>query len=157
MVILALAALLAGPLEVPFVAQQKDTCGAAALAMVLRHWGVEASQDEIARRLVRRELRGIRGSDLEAYARERGLVAVAHRGDLGHLRAHLARGRPSIVAWDMGRGRLHDVVVVGIDDASGHVIVHDPARGAGRRVDGRTFEKRWAAAGYWTLLVVPRG
>jgi hypothetical protein len=56
------------------------------------------------------------------------------------------------VAWHL-RGSLHDVVVVGFDDERGAVLVNDPAAGASRAVGAGTFEKRWAGAGYWTLLV----
>ena len=91
------------------------------------------------------------------FAAARGMTAVAHAGDLDHLRAHVGKGRPMIVAWAMGKGRYHDVVVVGFDDDRRRVIVHDPARGAARSVDRDTFDRRWAGAGYWTLLVAPSG
>jgi len=126
--------LLAATLDVPYVHQQKDTCGAAALAMVLQYWGVAASHDEIAKELLQPELHGIAGSQLAAFAAGRGLTAVAHAGDVDHLRDHVGKGRPMIVAWAMGRGRHHDVVVIGFDDERVRVIVHDPARGAARRV-----------------------
>src|SRR5687767_12558740 len=102
---MALAALAAAALSVPFVPQEKDTCGAAALAMVLAYWGQPVPHDEIAATLLDKELRGIPGSELERFARERGLRATAYKGDLGHLREFVAKGRPLIVAWDMGRGR----------------------------------------------------
>jgi len=154
--VLSLALLVAAiQLQVPFVPQEKDTCGAAALAMVMRYWGAEASHDAIAEALVDRELRGIRGSRLADFAREQGMVAIAFAGDMVILGDHLARGRPLVVAIDAGSGRLHDVVAVGIDDAHGEVIVHDPARGAHRRVAAGEFERKWAASGRWTLLVQP--
>jgi hypothetical protein len=53
----------------------------------------------------------------------------------------------------MGRGRYHDVVVVGFDDERGAVVVHNPAEGASRAVKSGTFEKQWAGTGYWTLFV----
>lgn len=148
--------LLAATLDVPYVPQQKDTCGAAALSMVLQYWGVAVTHDEVARELLRPELRGIAGSQLAGFAAARGLTAVAHEGDIDHLREHVGKGRPMIVAWAMGRGRHHDVVVVGFDDDRRRVIVHDPARGAARAVDLDTFQRRWAGAGHWTLLVAPR-
>jgi ABC-type bacteriocin/lantibiotic exporter with double-glycine peptidase domain len=151
----AVAFALAVPLDVPFVPQGKDTCGAAALAMVLRYWGQDASHDEIAGALLEPELRGIAGSKLEAFARGRGMTAVAHAGDLDHLRAHVGKGRPLIVAWAMGGGRYHDVVVTGVDDGAREVVVHDPARGASRRIGFDVFERRWEKAGRWTLIVVP--
>jgi tetratricopeptide (TPR) repeat protein len=147
----ALAAVAAAALNVPFVPQEKDTCGAAALAMVLAYWGQPVAHDDIAGALLKKELRGIPGSELARFARERGLTATAYKGDLGHLRTFVERGRPLIVAWDMGRGRFHDVVVVGFEGDD--VVVNDPARGPSRREDAQTFERRWSGAGHWTLLV----
>ena len=147
-----LAALVAAALNVPFVPQEKDTCGAAALAMVLAYWGDPLPHDEIAGSLVNKELHGIPGSELERFARKRGFNATAYKGDMAHLREFLDKGRPLIVAWDMGRGRFHDVVVVGLDGQD--VIVNDPARGASRREPADRFERRWKGAGYWTLLVM---
>ena len=151
----ALLAVAAATLNVPFVPQEKDTCGAAALAMVLAYWGQPVPHDEIAGALLKKELRGIPGSELARFARERGLTATAYKGDLAHLRTFVERGRPLIVAWDMGRGRAHNVVVVGFEGDD--VVVHDPAQGASRTVPRATFEERWAGAGHWTLLVMPDG
>lgn len=143
----------AAPLVVPFVPQKKDTCGAAALTMVLRFWGGTADPDAIASELLAPGLHGIKGSALEAFARRHGFTAIAHEGDLDQLRDYVGKGRPMIVSLDAGRGRFHDLVVVGFEDE--RVIVHDPAEGAGRRLVLRDFEKRWAGAGHFALLVVP--
>lgn len=148
---LAVAALTVLP--VPFVAQEKDGCAAAALAMVMRHWGQPADVEAIARELREPELRGIRGSRLEAFARGRGFSAVAYKGDLTQLRDYLRKGRPLIVAWGLEKG-VHDVVVVG--DDGDVVLVHDPAAGASQRVASTEFERRWQRAGHWTLLVLPK-
>jgi ABC-type bacteriocin/lantibiotic exporter with double-glycine peptidase domain len=145
--------LAASSLSVPYVAQHKDTCGAASLAMVLRYWSEDVSQDDVAGALVRPELHGIAGSRLAEFARSRGLEAVAYRGDMAQLRDFVAKGRPLIVAWHLGGSRYHDVVVVGFDDDRGAVLVNDPAAGPSRAVGVRKFEERWAGAGYWTLLV----
>ncbi|MBI3932312.1 MAG: C39 family peptidase [Acidobacteria bacterium] len=153
MLLAASAAAVA--LTVPFVPQEKDTCGAAALAMVLRYWDTPVPHDEIAAALFEPELHAIRGSRLEAFAKERGLTAIAYEGDAAHLREFVARGRPLIVAWRMDRDRYHNVVVVGFDDGKDEILVNDPALGAARPVAGRTFEERWAGAGHWTLLVLP--
>jgi predicted double-glycine peptidase len=150
--LLALAAASA-TLAVPFVPQRKDTCGPAALAMVLRFWGDPASHDVLARELDAADLRGVRGSRLAESARSRGMTSLAYEGDDAQLRAFVGRGRPLVVAWDMGRGRFHNVVVVGFEGDD--VVVHDPAQGPSRRVAGKTFAARWAGAGHWTLLVMP--
>jgi tetratricopeptide (TPR) repeat protein len=149
----ALAAALTLP--VPFVPQKKDTCGAASLGMVLAFWDHAVPQDEIAEALVEKELRGIRGSRLAAFAREHGMRAVAYEGDRNQLRDYVDKGRPLIVAWKVGKDRYHNVVVTGFDDDRAAVLVNDPAKGAERRVSNETFEERWAAADHWTLLVLP--
>jgi ABC-type bacteriocin/lantibiotic exporter with double-glycine peptidase domain len=153
---LGAALLLLTPLvlDVPFVPQEKDTCGAAALAMVLQFWEHPASNGEIAAALGAAELRGIRGSRLATFARERGMQAIAYAGDLAQLREYVGKGRPLIVAWKLGRDRYHNVVVVGFDD-HGDVLVHDPAEGAARRIEAARFDERWAGAGRWSLLVLP--
>jgi ABC-type bacteriocin/lantibiotic exporter with double-glycine peptidase domain len=142
-------------LPVPFVAQEKDTCGAAALAMVLRYWERPASQDEIARELFDAELHGILGSKLAEFARRRGLWALAYEGDLAQLRDYLGKGRPLIVAWKLEKSRYHNVVVVGYDDEQDAIVVNDPGEGPLRRVPVRTFDERWAGSGRWTLLILP--
>jgi ABC-type bacteriocin/lantibiotic exporter with double-glycine peptidase domain len=147
------AAVGATLLAVPYVPQRKDTCGPAALAMVLRYWGRPVLHDELAAALVDPELHGTAGSRLADVARDEGLRAVAFSGDLAALREAVARGRPPVVAWAMGGGRYHNVVVVGFEGES--PVVHDPARGAARRVPLDRFETRWAGAGRWTLLVAP--
>jgi ABC-type bacteriocin/lantibiotic exporter with double-glycine peptidase domain len=148
------AALALAALDVPFVAQESDTCGAASLAMVLRYWAAPVSHDEIAAALVQPELHGALGSRLRAFARERGFTAIAYAGDVRQLREMVAKGRPLIVALETAPRRFHSVVVVGVD-GSGNVRVNDPAVGAGRTVPAADFERRWAGAGRWTLLVQP--
>ena len=152
MVLLSLVFAASG-LAVPFVPQRKDTCGAASLTMVLRYWKDDVTHDDVARQLVRPELHGIAGSSLADFARGRGFEAVAYRGDMEQLRDFVGKGRPLIVAWHLGGSRYHDVVVVGFDDAHGAVVVNDPAAGASQAVGVAKFEKRWAGAGFWTLLV----
>src|SRR5262245_2835525 len=123
--------------------------------MVLRYWEKPVEHDAIAAALIEPELKGIAGSRLAEFARQHGATALAYEGDLAHLRDFVAKGRPLIVAWKVGSGKYHDVVVVGFDDAANVVIVNDPAEGAERRVPATRFEKRWAGAGHWTLLVLP--
>lgn len=145
----------APPLDVPFVAQAKDTCAAAALSMVLGYWGTRVPQDEIAAVLLQKELHAIPGSRLAQFARERGFTAIAYAGDLSHLREYVGKGRPLIVALTAGHGRFHNVVVVGFDAQHDALLVNDPALGAARPLPAHDFEARWAGADHWTLLVLP--
>src|SRR5438093_13779956 len=98
--VLTMVVLGVSSLDVPFVAQRKDTCGAAALAMVLRYWGDDATHDDVARTLLTPELHGIAGSRLAEFARGRGMEAVAYQGDVANLRDFVGTGPPLTVAQE---------------------------------------------------------
>ena len=149
------ATTLSLSLAVPFVPQEKTTCGAASLAMVLRYWGSTATHDEIARDVVQSELKGALGSCLVEFARARGFFAIAYEGDLQQLRDSLVKGRPLVVAWNLGKTPYHNVVVLGVETAGRRFLVNDPELGPRRWVDENAFESRWAGADHWTLLVLP--
>ena len=150
-----LGLLAAIQLAVPYVPQHQDTCGAASLTMVLRYWGDDATHDEVAAATFEAGKPGIAGSRLEAFARSRGLFALAYEADAAQLRESLASGRPLIVALRLGRGLDHDVVVTGIGP-EGDVTLHDPALGRDRHMAKADFEKGWSGASHWALLVLPR-
>jgi len=148
-------------LDVPYVSQEKNGCGAASVAMIMRYWQRQKGQPEIAdvldmqRLLYSPRSGGIYASDLERHLRQQGYRTFAVQGEWQDLKHHLEKGRPLIVALKAGRGDLHYVVVAGLDWQQNIVLKHDPA---GRkllkqhRVD---FEREWKAAGNWTLLAVP--
>ena len=152
-------------LDVPFVKQQKNGCGSASIAMLMRYWaqsrqvtaGAEADPRQIQQALYSEEVKGIRGSDIERYFRRNGFQPFVFRGDWPELDRHLEKGRPLIACLKESYGAaLHYVVVTGIDPAAGILMVNDPARRKLIKVDRQSFEKEWAAADYWTLLAVPQ-
>ena len=92
-------------LDVPFVKQEKNGCGAASIAMVMQYWqrrqqAPAAVPDvaEIQRTLYSRRARGIYASDLEEYFRQHGFRTFAIQGQWDDLSQHLEKGRPLIVA-----------------------------------------------------------
>ncbi len=152
-------------LDVPFVRQAKNGCGAASLSMLLQYWSrhdAVVAQEKydaatIQQALYSPKARGIFASDMRRYLEEAGFRTFVFRGGWEDLRAHLSQGRPLIVSLKPGgRAPLHYLVVVGLDWQAGTVFVNDPARGRLRRIDRTEFEKQWQAAENWTLLAVPR-
>ena len=152
-------------LDVPFVKQEKDGCGAASIAMVLQYWqrqqgrapdaGADASQ--IQRALYAPGARGIYASDLERYFGEHGFQTFAFPGQWSDLEHHLQKGRPLIVALKPGRGQpLHYVVLAGVDSQQGFVLKNDPAERKLLKQARSEFEKEWKAAGHWILLALPQ-
>ena len=150
-------------LDVPYIHQEKDGCGSASLAMVLRYWHSKnvsvaegrADPIRIQRELYAAKPRGIYAVDMERYLRESGFDAYSFRGDWSDMRSHLAKGRP-LIAGLKGKGSpAHYVVVVGIDPEDVRVLVNDPERGKLLRVERAEFEKAWQGTRNWTLLAVP--
>src|SRR5690242_3805260 len=89
-------------LDVPFVRQAKDGCGAASVAMIMQYW--EKQQGEafqpgadavtIQRILYSSEAHGIYASAIEQYLRKNGFQTFAVEGTWADLRQHLEKGRP---------------------------------------------------------------
>ena len=158
----ALAAELPGVwLDVPFVSQEKNGCGAASVAMIMRYWQRQKGQPEVAnapeiqRALDSPRARGIYASDLERYLRQHGFQTFAIKGEWRDLMQHLEQGRPLMVALKAGRSDLHYVVVTGLDARENIVLKHDPAGRKLLKQHREDFEREWKAAGNWTLLALP--
>lgn len=162
-------ACAAGPpgvwLDVPFVAQKKNGCGAASLTMVMQYWAMKdskahslvMSEEQIETTLDPHE-RGISNQAMVEYLNTNGYRTFAFSGNWNDLRENLARGRPLIVALGPrgARGPLHYVVAAGIDWEHDFVFVNDPAQRKMMRETRSEFEDEWKATGNWTLLAVPR-
>src|ERR1700732_19196 len=93
-------------LDVPFVKQEKDGCGAASIAMVMQYWQAQHGQSvndtsdasQIQRTLYSAKAHGIYASDMERYFQEKGFRTFTIRGEWEDLQQHLGKGRPLIVA-----------------------------------------------------------
>ena len=151
-------------LDVPFVKQEKNACGAAAVSMVMQYWsrqqgqpaGQSADPARIQNALYSRRAHGIYNSAIENYLRQESFRAFAFVGQWADLQQHIEKGRPLIVMMKPERQTpLHYVVVAGVDPAHNFVLLNDPAQRKLLKVDRSTFEKSWNAAGNWALLAVP--
>jgi ABC-type bacteriocin/lantibiotic exporter with double-glycine peptidase domain len=174
-----LAAAPAGVwLDVPFVQQEKEGCGAASAAMVMQYWlraqgkpaGGDADVKQIQNALQSKARHGIYASELERYLQQHGFRTFAFAGSWDDLEQHLAKGRPLIVALKpvalkpvalkpASSAELHYVVVVGLDSEQAAelnvVLLNDPAQRKLLKQARSTFEKQWSAAGRWLLLALP--
>ena len=153
-------------LDVPFVKQEKDGCGAASIngantgrpSRVSRRTPLPTRPVSSAR-LYSAKAHGIYASDMERYFQEQGFRTFTIRGEWEDLQQHLAKGRPLIVALKPAGGgslryALHYVVVAGLGPET--VMVNDPAQRKLLQQDRSSFEREWSAAGKWTLLALPQ-
>jgi ABC-type bacteriocin/lantibiotic exporter with double-glycine peptidase domain len=153
-------------LDIPFVKQEKDGCGAASIAMVMQYWFERQNRSdtetidaaEIHRALYRAGARGVYASAMERYFKQRGFNTFAFRGEWDDLLNHLRKGRPLIVALKPPEADapLHYVVVAGLDPKAGLVLLNDPARRKLLKQDRADFEKQWSGVNKWTLLALPQ-
>jgi predicted double-glycine peptidase len=153
-------------LDVPYVKQSPEGCGAASIAMVMQYWsaaggrtaGDGADALHILRVLHSPGGHGVYASAMSHYFEEQGYQTYSFAGDWDLLRQHLTKGRPLIVALkpsSMERS-LHYVVVAGMDSQRQILMVNDPAERKLRELDRTTFEKQWEGAQRWTLLALPK-
>lgn len=149
-------------LDIPFVKQAKDGCGAASIAMVMQYWQLkqfrpgEPNAEQIQRALHSKAAHGIYASDMVRYFQQNGYATFAFAGEWSDLKQHLERGRPLIAALKPGAMMpLHYVVVAGLDQERQVVLLNDPAQRKLLKEDRSRFEQEWKGAGRWTLLALP--
>lgn len=151
-------------IDVPFVAQPREGCGAASLSMLMQYWAAKAgspSSDEsdvahIQQLLYSKKEHGIPAEKMGAYLRRHGFQAFAFPGKWSDITEQIAKGRPLIVALrPEGQTELHYVVIDGVDTEQGLVTMNDPAERKMMREERRQFEREWSATHNWTLLAVP--
>jgi ABC-type bacteriocin/lantibiotic exporter with double-glycine peptidase domain len=151
-------------IDVPFVPQEKEGCGAASIAMVMQYWQQHLGQpmspvadsEEILRALYSDAGHGIYASEMLRYFQRNGYRTFAFEGNWDDIARHLSKGRPLIAALKPGSGLpLHYVVITGIDAEHRIVLLNDPAQRKLLKEDEARFEHEWKAAGHWTLLAVP--
>lgn len=153
-------------MDVPFVAQTRDGCGSATLAMIMRYWNAQRHQANAAdadplriqATLYSSKAHGIYASRMQQYLAGHGYRAFAFDGQWDDLTHNLSKGRPLIVglAASGPHAPLHYVVVAGVDPVRGYVFLNDPAQQKMLRLSREGFEREWKGTDNWTLLAVPQ-
>lgn len=167
----AAAALAAQPapravwIDVPFVRQSADGCGAASVAMVMEYWAGQQHRaltpaddvTSIEHQVGSRRLHGATPAALERYLQQHGFMTFALQGTWKDLEEQIGKGRPLIVALrPTGQRALHYVVIDGVDSARNTVTMNDPAERKLLTQERAGFERDWSATHDWMLLAVPQ-
>lgn len=144
---------------VPFFPDTAYFCGPAALATTLSWSGVEATPEGLAGRLIVPEREGTLQPEMLATARSHGRLAYVIPGDLESLTRELLAGQPVIVLQNLALDwwpYWHYAVVVGIEPASGYVVLRSGDRRRHRISAGR-FARTWARGERWAVVTPPPG
>lgn len=151
-------------LDVPFVRQPADGCGAAAISMVMQYWAAQQKTEagaagdvgEIQHTLYSRKEHGIKASAMQRYLEQHGYRVFAIQGTWDDLEQQLGKGRPLIAAIrPEDQHQLHYVVIVGVDAPHRLVMMNDPGERKLLTEERARFEKDWSATQNWLLLAVP--
>mgnify|MGYP001569020085 FL=1 len=144
--------------NVPFIVQKPDYCGPASLAMIFNFYGLNVSQDEIAREIFSPELKGTLSLEIVSYAFKKGFDADVYGGSMADLRSKLEAGFPLIVSHKAEKNdkRVHYLVVFGFDDAKEVFYGYsDTKNGQAHAIDYRKFLKHWDMADNLTFFIHP--
>ncbi|MFN2309550.1 MAG: PA2778 family cysteine peptidase [Gammaproteobacteria bacterium] len=145
--------------EVPFFPQEDYQCGPAALASVLQWSGVPATPATLAPTLMIPARQGSLQIELLAQARAQGRVPFLIPGELAALQAELAAGHPVIILQNLAfawRPAWHYAVVVGSDPATQTLVLRS-GREPRHRLGWTLFERTWARADRWGMVVLRPG
>lgn len=152
-------------IDVPFVHQPREGCGAASVSMVMKYWAQQehhtapsaALVSRIQQAIYSRRLHGATPRSMENYLQRHGFLTFALNGKWQDLEQQLSKGRPLIVALrPPGQSALHYVVIAGIDANRGLIMMNDPAERKLLTQERAGFEKDWSATHDWMLLAVPK-
>lgn len=143
----------------PFFPQKRYQCGPAALTTVLSHSGVEATLGSVTELTYIPDRQGSLQTELISTARHYDRIPYEIDGTMSALAAELAAGRPVLVLQNLGISwfpRWHYAVVVGVDAASGRVVLRSGTeRRRASKID--TFLRTWQRSDYWAVVTLRPG
>ena len=145
---------------VPFIAQEENQCGPAALGMALKAAGLDISQDTLTEELYIPARSGSLQVEMLAAARRHGMLAYALEPELNSVLTEIASGNTVIVLQNLGlfafRPYWHYAVVLGYDLERGEILLHT-GKHARRAISARLFEFTWKDGGRWAMVALPPG
>jgi ABC-type bacteriocin/lantibiotic exporter with double-glycine peptidase domain len=111
-------------LNVPFERQKSEFCGPASLSSVLKYYGQSISQEEIAKSVYLKNLKGALITDLENFAKEKGFKTILKKSEIDEIKKFIDERKPVIALLDYGHlfiTKPHYVVIIGYND-NGFII-----------------------------------
>jgi len=139
-----------------FKKQRRHLCGPAALASVLRFWGENITQDDIADKIYLSNIRGTLTFDLENYAYNKGYFSQISHSDIHTLGERIKQNIPVIVMHQIYPiiRKYHYLVVFGYDDTDDIILAYT-GKEKPQLISYFHFMRKWKSADYWMLVVCP--
>jgi hypothetical protein len=157
------ASAVVSPMHIVF--QQYNRCSAAALTMLLKHYGWEGTYDEVIAALNPSSSDvSVRSDEIAAYAQTFGLNTIARTGGTTELlRALVAANFPVMIENAYVDGpdwTVHNRIVMGYDADT--IYAYDPILGWGVNGEGHAFpeaelDAAWREVNRAYIIVYPPG
>ncbi len=145
-----------------FIRQKPHYCGPASLAMVLNYWGLNLTQDEVAKEVFNPSTNLTYIGDMVRYPRELGFFSRDFIGSIETIKYYIALDIPVIVLqkYSLKYPVGHYRVVIGYDDERKVMKVVDPAGGF-IDINYTLFALLWKPGTTftvinWTLVIYPK-
>lgn len=137
--------------NVPVIKQEENHCGPASLAMVMNHYGMNQTPEELARGLFHEKLKGSFFPEMKSRARSEGMIVI-EVNDLSKVFEEVRAGHPVIILQNNGFQffpQWHFAVLSGMDFDGPDVYV------TGEKQDMRLFERSFVLGGRRSLVLLP--
>jgi tetratricopeptide (TPR) repeat protein len=145
--------------DVGFFPQEAYQCGPAALATVLDYSQQQVTADELVSQVYIPARQGSLQIEMLATARRYNRLPYVLPASLGSILQEVAAGLPVLVMQNLGLSRWpqwHYAVVVGFDLSDGTLTLRSGTR-RDYAMSMVVFERTWARAGYWAVVILPPG
>ena len=141
--------------NVPFVKQKDRFCGPATMASVMRFYGQNISQEEVAKEVYTPKLGGALISDMQYFAREMGYEAETKNGDLNAIISVINEGVPPILIVDLGKWVVsvpHYYVVYGYNKSRSTFLLHTGFK-SDQEMSFSELDKEWGKMNRLMLVI----
>jgi hypothetical protein len=143
--------------DVPFVPQDENLCGPAALKMIMASAATDVPLEDLKQQVFLPNRKGSLQAEMLAAPRRHGLVSYVLAPRLEDVLREVAAGTPVIVLQDYGVWPApiwHYAVVIGYDYPKHEVILHTGLK-PGMRMPFAVLEYLWKQSDYWAMVAVP--
>jgi tetratricopeptide (TPR) repeat protein len=145
--------------DTPFFPQTRYQCGPAALATVLSAQGLAVTPESLVDAVYIPALKGSLPEEISATARRHDRLAYPLQPSLADLLGEIAAGHAVLVFQNLGLRwipKWHFAVAFGYDLESRELLLRSGTTPRWRS-SLASFERTWARAGYWALVILPPG